>query len=100
MKKIKKFFEKIRLYFNLDKEIKNEIIFRKFGEPIKLLEKEVDKYCTCPSNAPVEYCSKDNLKETKVFLTDKGIKVKVVELYEGLNFEAPCDKYTYTISKI
>ena len=96
---MKNFYNKVRLWLNLDKEIKCEIISKGFGTPIKLLEKKSSKFSTCPANSPSEYCSRDNLKETKLFLTDLGKKVEVEELYEGLNFEAPCDNYSFKLKK-
>lgn len=96
--KVKRLLEKIKLFFNIEKNLKIKIINAGYGTPIKLIRKSYFSYSSCPSNLPSEYCSKDSFIETRVFLTDLGLKVEVKELHEGLNFEAPCDRYKCTIN--
>ena len=97
---MKNFITKVILFINLDGDIKKKIIEEGFGKPVKLLDKHKHKYSTCPSNMPVEYFSKEHLIESKTYLTDKNLKVKVIESFHGLNFEAPCDKYSVEITLV
>lgn len=72
--------DKLRLFFNLDKADKLEIISKGYGTPVKLLNK-----CGGTGYTPNEFvpngiiCNKVHVKEI-ILLTDKNNKVKVFSL--------------------
>ena len=75
VKVLKEFFGKINLFFSLDKKIKDEIINKGFGIPLKIISKDKQSYSICPSNAPIEYCSINCFREEIIYITDKKISI-------------------------
>ena len=67
------------------------------GNITEVLQKKRKKFSTCPAGFPPEYCSKDNVEETYIVETDKGIILQVMQGYYGLNFEDSCDRTAFSI---
>lgn len=94
---MKNFINKFRLFWYLDSDIRARIDEIGAGNPIEVLKRRKEKSSICPTNAPSEYCSKDCLEIKTKYRTDSGKIVLVTENLIGLNFEAPCDKYTLDV---
>ena len=94
---LKKFRKKILLseiWIEVKQYVDKEL---DMGNITDVLQKKRKKFSTCPAGFPPEYCSKDNVEETYIIETDKGIILQVVQGYYGLNFEEPCDRTAFSI---
>lgn len=67
------------------------------GKIEEVLSVNRNKFYTCPKGYPSEYCTKENIEEEYIIRTTTGVIFRIVQIYKGLNFEAPCDDYEFSI---
>lgn len=67
------------------------------GEITTVLEKEKEKWLSCPKGMPPEYCSKENIKVTYLVRTSMGHTFVIKQICYGLNFEDNPDAWRYLI---
>jgi len=94
LKNLKNRIRLLDIWTEVEKYVKDNL---DMGNIVEVLEKEQEKYYTCPKGCPSEYCSRENITEKFVVKTDKEIKLILVQKYLGLNFEAPCDNSIFMI---